>query len=191
MASLPRDERDASGPARVRPPLQPSDEEWTPLVYAELRSLAARVLRRRSGELLLQATAIVHEAYLRLCEQKCIDTSGRALFCARASRLIRHIVVDHVRRRRRSRQSAGRRGTALESEARAESERSEDALVALDAGLKTLEALDARQSRIAELRFFGGLTVEETASALGLSPRTVDGQWRVARAFLESHAAGR
>jgi RNA polymerase sigma factor (TIGR02999 family) len=191
MASLPRDEREAPGPGRARPPLQPSDEEWTPLVYAELRSLAARVLRRRSGDVMLQATAIVHEAYLRLCEQKCIDTSGRALFCARAARLIRHIVVDHVRRRRRSRRSAGPESTALEREAWADVERSEDALVALDAGLKALEALDARQSRIAELRFFGGLTVEETASALGLPPRTVDGEWRVARAFLESRAAGR
>jgi RNA polymerase sigma factor (TIGR02999 family) len=152
-----------------------------PLVYTELRKLAASYLRVERPDHTLQPTALVHEAYLRLVDQRSVNWQNRAHFFGIAAQMMRRILVDHARRRQAAkRDGATYRLYTSEEEATAR----DPELLALDEALSGLEALDARQARIVELRFFGGLTVEETAEVAGVSPATVKREWRTARAWL-------
>jgi len=155
-----------------------------PLVYDELRRLADRYLRRERPGHTLQATALVHEAYLQLVDQKNVEWQNRAHFIGVAAQLMRRILVEHARRHHAEKRGGGEPNVTLD-EALEWSAGREVALVALDDALNALAALDPQQGRIVELRFFGGLTVDETAEALGVSPRTVDREWRMARAWLQ------
>jgi RNA polymerase sigma factor (TIGR02999 family) len=155
-------------------------ERLMPLVYAELRRLAASYLRVEREDHTLQPTALVHEAYLRLIDQRGVNWQNRAHFFGIAAQMMRRILVDHARRRH----AAKRDASALLLQVSDEDGSRDPELLALDAALSGLESLDARQARIVELRFFGGLTVEETAEVAGVSPATVKREWRTARAWL-------
>ena len=153
-----------------------------PLVYREFRERAHNQLaRRRPGET-LSTTALVNEAYLKLVDSAHQSYQDRIHFFAVASRAMRQILVDYARRNMAEKRGSGRVVT-LEPDAVANPDRAEE-LIALDEGLEQLEKLDPRLVRTVELRFFGGLSVEETADALGVSPRTVKRDWQRARAFL-------
>jgi RNA polymerase sigma factor (TIGR02999 family) len=154
-----------------------------PFVHAELRRLARRAMRGERSDHTLQTTALVNEAYLRLVDLTRVRWADRAHFFAISARLMRHILVDHARARRvLKRGGAVARVTLHEGLAPAQ-ERGMD-LVALDDALEALAALDPRKSRVIEMRFFGGLTVQETAAALHVSPETVMRDWRLAKAWL-------
>ena len=166
-------------------------EQLTPLVYDELRRLAARYLRRERPGQTLQSTELVHEAYLRLIDQRSVQWQNRAHFFGIAAQMIRRILVDHAR----SRQARKRGGTAYrvtldEAIAAAPEQRDLD-LVALDEALNQLSLIDPQQGRIVEMRFFGGLSIEETAEALRISPATVKRDWTMARAWLFRELSGR
>lgn len=153
-----------------------------PLVYDDLRDRAHRQLARgRSGDT-LATTALVHEAYLKLAGSAHLSYQNRAHFFAVASKAMRQILVDYVRRNRAGKRGGGRAVT-LDPEAVASADRGEE-LIALDAALAELERVDERLAKTVELRFFGGLSVEETAEVMDMSPRTVKRDWRKARAFL-------
>jgi RNA polymerase sigma factor (TIGR02999 family) len=162
--------------------------ELVPLVYRELRRLAAAYLRRERRDHTLQPTALVHEAYLRLVDQARVDCHTRAQFFGIAANLMRQILVNHAKRHRAAKRGGGNRVT-LEEAAGVVLQR-EANLIALDGALERLALLDPRQSRIVELRFFGGLTEDEVAEIVGVSPFTVKRDWRIARAVLydELHA---
>jgi len=154
-----------------------------PLVYDELRHIASRQLRQERGGHTLQATAVVHEAYLRLRGQAGFEWPSRAHFFAFAAHLIRRILVDHARHRNRAKRGGGlERVTLAEAEDLA-LDRAPD-LVALDEALTHLESLDPRKAAVVELRFFAGLTLDETAEHLGVSSETVGREWRRAKAWL-------
>lgn len=157
-------------------------EQVMPLVYDHLRRIAARHLRGR-GDQTLQATAIVHEAYLRLQGQEPVPWSSRAHFYAFAAHMIRQIIVDHARRRHRLKRG-GRAARVTLSEAMAWEEAKSPDVLALDQALARLEEIDRRKATIVELRFFAGMTIEETAGQLGISVETVGREWRRARAWL-------
>ena len=163
-------------------------DKLLPLVYAELRRRAARHLRRERAGHTLQPTALVHEACLRLMGQK-VAWQSRAQFFGLASQMMRRILVDHARGRQAGKRSGGWKRVELE-EAVAISEQRDLDLVLVDQALEELAALDARQARLVELRFFGGLTVEETAEVLSISPATVKREWSSARAWLYQRVAG-
>lgn len=154
-----------------------------PIVYDELRRLAGGYMRRERREHTLQPTALVHEAYLKLIEQRAVDWQGRAHFFAIAAQTMRRILVDHARGHLRDKRGGGMIPVPLE-EALVFSPEQSSELVRLDASLERLAKLDPRQSRIVELRFFGGLTVEQTAELLGISPKTVKRDWSMAKAWL-------
>lgn len=155
-----------------------------PLVYDELRRLADSYLRRERPDHTLQPTALVNEAYLRLVDQTRASLRDRSHFFAVAARQMRRVLVDHARRHDAEKRGGGARRVSLdEAVDQAQDPRDLD-LVALDAALDKLAELDARQARIVELRYFGGLTVEETAEALGVSATTVKDDWQSARAWL-------
>ncbi len=156
-------------------------DRLTPLVYEELRQLAAGCLRRERPEHSLQPTALVHEAYLRLVGQQNPRWQDRAHFFGVAARLMRQILVDHARRGRAAKR-AGRR-VSLDDTVNFALERSAD-LLALDDALSALEKLDARKCKAVELRYFGGLSMEETARALEVSPVTVRRDLRMAETWL-------
>lgn len=157
-------------------------EALVPLVYKELRDIARRHLQRERPGHTLQSAALVHEAYLRMLDQRPFDTENRAHFLAVASRLMRQILVDHARSH-----GAAKRGAEITVQLDVSlvlpQVRSTD-LVALDDALNGLAALDEQQGRIVELRFFGGLATEEIADVLGISPSTVKRDWNVAKAWL-------
>jgi RNA polymerase sigma factor (TIGR02999 family) len=154
-----------------------------PLVYDELRQIASRQLRQERGSHTLQATAVVHEAYLRLRGQAGFEWPSRAHFFAFAAHLIRRILVDHARHRNRAKRGGGMEKVTLAEAADLALERAPD-LVALDEALTNLEALDPRKAAVVELRFFAGLSLDETAEQLGLSAETVGREWRRAKAWL-------
>jgi RNA polymerase sigma factor (TIGR02999 family) len=156
----------------------------TPLVYAELHRLAGRALARERPDHTLQATALVHEAFLRLHGGQPAACRDRIHFFTLAARLMRHILVDHARCLQAARRGAGAVKLSLEAIGELPADDPPTDLVALDAALGELEAADSRKARVIELRFFGGLTVEETAAALGVSMPTVILDTRLARAFL-------
>jgi RNA polymerase sigma factor (TIGR02999 family) len=161
-----------------------------PLVYAELRKLAHHYLRAERSGATLQSTALVHEAYLRLVKQEPVDWQSRSHFFGVASRLIRQILVDQARKRNVAQRGEGDLRLVYE-EAWNGSPPGEVDLLLLDDALTALSRLDERQSRIVELRFFGGLSVEETAVALDISERTVKREWASARAWLFHQLDGR
>jgi RNA polymerase sigma factor (TIGR02999 family) len=158
-------------------------ERLIPLVYGELRRQAARYLRREREGHTLQPTALVNEAYLRLADQRDVEWQNRAHFFGVAAQIMRRILVDYARRRRRDKRGAGLTPVVFD-EALAMAEARDLDLVALDDALSALAKLDERQSRIVEMRFFAGLEVEEVAEALGVSTATVKRDWSVARAWL-------
>lgn len=154
-----------------------------PCVYEELRALAARHLRGQPPGQSLQATMLVHEAFLRLVDQSNTVAEDRAHFLAVASKAMRSVLIDHVRRRTAQKRGGGRRRVPLDDTVAAYEARSGD-LMALDEALIELAAIDEQFARIVELRFFGGLSVDETAETLGISTRTAERDWRMARAWL-------
>ena len=158
-------------------------EELAPLVYDELRRLAHRQLRREGVGHTLQATALVHEAYLRLIEQRHVRWQNRAHFFGVASQMMRRILVNYARDRRALKRGGSAPKLPL-NEALAWAPAREVELVALDEALTRLAAIDPQKSRIIELRFFAGATNEETAEVLGVSPATVKNKWNLARAWL-------
>jgi RNA polymerase sigma factor (TIGR02999 family) len=158
-------------------------DELLPLVYAELRRIAARHLRRERVGHTLQPTALVNEAYLRLVDQRHVDWENRAHFFGAAAHLMRRILVDHARRRGASKRGEGMRALSLE-DAHDVPAPAEVAVTDLDRSLTRLEEADADLARIVELRAFGGLTIEEAAQVLKVSPATVKRDWRTARAWL-------
>jgi RNA polymerase sigma factor (TIGR02999 family) len=160
-----------------------------PLIHAELRQLAASYMRRERPDHTLQATALVNEAFLKLVDQRAVRWQNRAHFFGIAAQAMRRILVDHARAHASHKRGSGQRPVPLEEAAEAGQMTSTD-LLALDEALTRLASLDPRQSRIVELRFFGGLTMDETAEALQISPATVGREWTVARAWLYSELRG-
>lgn len=154
-----------------------------PLVHAELRRMARRQMRREREDHTLQTTALVNEVYLRLIDVSRIRWQDRAHFFAMAARLMRRVLVDHARSRRYQKRGGGAVRVSLSHALEMQEERAPD-IVALDDALDALAKVDARKSRVVELRFFGGLSVAETAEALGVSPETVMRDWRLAKAWL-------
>ena len=154
-----------------------------PMIYDELRRIASRQLRRERGDHTLQATAIVNEAYLRLDGAEGFSWPSRAHFFAFASHLIRRILVDYARHQNRLKRGGKAEKVSLAEVSDLAAVKSADVL-ALDEALASLEAIDPRKAAVVELRFFGGLTLEETATQLGISPETVGREWRRAKAWL-------
>ena len=154
-----------------------------PLVYDELRRLASRYLRNERSGHTLQTTALVHEAYLKLVDQKNTSWENRVQFFAAAAQVMRHILVDYARSRRAFKRGGDYCRLSL-NDAIISSEEKDPDLLTLHEALDNLSAIDTQQSRVVELRVFGGLTVEETAEALGISPRTVKREWSMAKAWL-------
>jgi RNA polymerase sigma factor (TIGR02999 family) len=178
--------------------------ELMPLVYSELRRLADRHLRSERLNHTLQRTALVHEAYLRLISQKDASWQGRAHFIGLASQLMRRILVDHARGRLSAKRGGGATPVSLDAtgvvlagsddegagvEALALAANPSIDLAGIDSALRRLESLDPEQGRIVELRFFGGLSIEETAQVVGVSPATVKREWVLARAWLRRELA--
>jgi RNA polymerase sigma factor (TIGR02999 family) len=160
-------------------------DKLMPLVYDELHHLADRYLRRERPDHTIQATALVNEAFIKLIEQKEVQWQNRAHFFGIAAQLMRRILVDHARARYAEKR--GGEGYKLSlNEAIGLPEKRDLDLVALDDALNSLASRDERKSKIVELRFFGGLTIEETAEVLGISLDTVKRDWRMARAWLYS-----
>jgi len=153
-----------------------------PIIYDELRRVAHQYLHREHPDQTLQTTALVHEAYLKLIDQRSVNWQNRAHFFAIAAQAMRRILIDNARRR-----TAGKRGKgekiSLEDVATVSTQKHQS-LLALDEALHELEKIDPQQSRIIELRYFGGLTIEETATAMDISPATVKREWAMARAWL-------
>jgi len=166
-----------------------------PLVYDEVHALAHRHRRRWQGDETLNTTALVHEAYLKLAHRDHLGVDGRAHFLALAARAMRQILINHAEAQQARKRGGNLRRVSLTAAGvpgdRDESAEDEaDILVALDAALRQLAMLHARQARVVECRFFGGLTIEETAAALGVAPRTVKRDWAVAQAWLHARLDG-
>lgn len=153
-----------------------------PLVYDELRRLAGHYMREERVDHTLQPTALVHEAYLKLADQRRVQWAGRTHFVAVAATAMRRILLDHARRHKAEKRGGGRKATLEDGLAVTPDEQVD--ILALDEALTRLEAVDPRQARLVELRFFGGLNIEETAEALDVSPTTIKRDWRFARAWL-------
>ncbi len=171
-----------------------------PLVYEELRTMAARHLRGERQAHTLQRTALVHEAFLRMVDQNQVDWQGRSQFFGLASQMMRRILVDHARRRLAQKRGGSAQRLSLDEIAPGDDQDpaarpafdplvlSDDPrvdLAAIDTALKRLEAMDPKQGRLVELRFFGGLSISDTAEVLGVSAATVKREWAVARAWLQ------
>ena len=165
-------------------------DRLTPLVYAELHRLAHFYMGRERPGHTLQTTALVNEAYLQVVEQKGLHWQNRAHSFGIAARLMRHILVDYARERNSAKRGGGARRLSLDDVAELSEEKASE-VVSLDDALNTLAEVDPQQSRIVELRFFAGLTVEETAEVLGISPATVKRDWAMAKAWLYHEIGGR
>ena len=161
------------------PPL----DELVPQIFDELRDLARRELSREHDRFTLQTTDLVHEAYLRLATNQRVTSRGRPYFYAAASRAMRQVLIEAARRRGAAKRGAGAKLISLDDQAGAVDAYG-DELVELDLALVELEKRNPRHARVVECRFFGGMTVEDVAEALGISPRTVKSDWAIARAWL-------
>lgn len=161
-------------------------ERLMPLVYDELHRRAASYMRQERPDHTLQPTALVHEAYLKLVEQRGTTFKNRAHFFAVAATLMRRILIDHARARLSAKRGGEQSTVALEYAEQLHTN-TPRGLVAIDEALKQLETLDPLQEQIVEMRFFGGLTVKETAEVLGVSTRTIEREWTIARAWLYIH----
>jgi RNA polymerase sigma factor (TIGR02999 family) len=162
-------------------------DELVPIVYSELRRLAQYHLKGDRAQHSLQATALTHEVFLRLFGYQRVDWQNRAHFFAMASRIMRRVLVEHARRRQAGKRNPAQRVTLAEGHARTEALDVE--VLSLHQVLSKLEAKDPRQSRVVELRYFGGLDIDETAEVLGVSPATVKRDWRVAKLWLRRELA--
>jgi len=158
-------------------------DKLTPLVYEELRRMAHRYMSRERPGHTLQTTALVNEAYLRLVNREAVQWQNRAHFFGIAAQVMRHILVDHARSHAYQKRGGGNQTISLDEAMVVSQERAAE-VVALDDVLKELANIDPQQSRIVELRFFGGLTIEETAVVVGLSPATIKREWSTAKAWL-------
>ncbi|HEY0459107.1 MAG TPA: sigma-70 family RNA polymerase sigma factor [Pyrinomonadaceae bacterium] len=157
-------------------------DELLPLVYGELRRLAHSYLKSERKDLTLQTTALVHEAYLKLIDQRSVNFQNRAQFFALSATAMRRILLDNARRHTAEKRGSGEK-VFLADIAEIPSDASEK-LIELDLALQELEEFDAKQAKIIELRYFGGMTIEETAEVLKISPATVKREWTMARAWL-------
>jgi RNA polymerase sigma factor (TIGR02999 family) len=155
-----------------------------PAVYDELRQLAANYLRRERTDHTLQPTALVHESYLRLLSQKTVDWSNRLEFLSIAARMMRRILADHAIARKAEKRGGGAPKVQLDAALDFCNDRAID-VAAVDHALRDLEAMDPRQAHLVELRFFGGLTIDETAEVMAISPATVKREWMTARRWLQ------
>ena len=158
-------------------------DQLLPLVYAELRRVAARQLRGERADHTLQATALVHEVFIRLVDQRQVDWQDRAHFFGVAANVMRRILVDHARRHSATKRGDGARCLAID-EARDVAASNEMSVLVLDQALDRLATIDAELAKIVELRAFGGLTIEEAAHVLNVSPSTAKRDWRTAKAWL-------
>lgn len=158
-------------------------QKLMPLVYQELHDVAERFLQKERKGHTLQPTALVHEAYLRLVDQNRVDWRGRTHFVAAGAAMMRRILIDHARTKRRSKRGGGWGRVALDEAAGPETKGEVELLDLIDA-IEALAAVDPDQARVVELRFFGGLTVEEVADFLGVSKRKVEADWTHAKAWL-------
>ena len=165
-----------------------SAAEWTSLLYAELRRLAGHYMQHERANHTLQATALVHEVYLRLADQQGIHWRSRNEFMAAAASVMRRFLIDYSRKHQSGRRGGSATKVYLEEAAMPGRSRPTD-VVALDEALTRLAAVDKQQARLVELRFFGGLSIEEVASVLELSPATVKRHWNVAKAWLARELA--
>lgn len=159
-------------------------DELISLVYPELRRIARLFMRRENPQHTLQTSALINEAYLRLVDQQAVAWNDRAHFFAVAAQVMRHILIDHARRHRYAKRGGGAQRVDLDSVVVAAADERATEFVALDEALKRLAKIDPRKEKIVELRFFGGLTVEETAEVMKVSEITVKRDWRSARAWL-------
>lgn len=164
-------------------------QQLMPLVYDELRALARNLLRAERGGLTLQPTALVHEAYLRLVDQSRVDWQGRTHFLAVGAVAMRRVLIDYMRTRKRVKRGGHQQRVALEDTV-LDTPPGAIEFLDLNDALEELARLDPDQAAIVELRFFGGLTVEEVASLLGFSKRKVESEWTHAKAWLKSRLAG-
>ena len=164
---------------------QEAREALIPVVYDELRRLARARLWRERPDHTFESAALVNEAYLRLVRQQSPNWRNRTHFFAAAAQLMRHILVDHARGRRAAKRGAGAPRLALDPEIAPAREQREIDVVALDDALTRLANMDPEQGRLVELRYFGGLSIEETAAVMGTSPATVKREWATARAWLK------
>lgn len=164
-------------------------DELIPLVYEELRRQAARYLRHERRDHTLQTTALIHEAYVRLVDQKDVRWQNRAHFFGVAAQLMRRILVDHARKNRALKRGGPADNLPLEEAATVSAGTDVD-LVVLDEALTKLAAMDERKSRVVELKYFGGLTAEEAAEVLRVSPATIRHDWTLAKAWLRREIAG-
>lgn len=159
--------------------------ELTPLVYTELRNVAAAYLRRERPDHTLQATALVNEAYLRLIGKKPSHWQGRKHFYGIAARLMRQVLVEHARKHKAGKRGGGRMNVTLEHFEEVSNTPDVD-ILAVHQALERLASFDEQQARIVELRFFGGLSIEEAAETLGIGHATVEREWKMARAWLRN-----
>jgi RNA polymerase sigma factor (TIGR02999 family) len=159
-------------------------DQLMPLVYAELRAIAGRYLSRERADHTLQSTSLVHEAYFKLIDQRHAQWQNRAHFLGIAAQMMRRILVDHARTAHRLKRGGTLPTLSLDAAVEASTPAREIDLLALDEALDRLAIIDPQQSRLVELRFFSGLTIEEAAIALGTSPGTVKREWTTARAWL-------
>ena len=158
-------------------------DQLLPLVYEELRRQAKSYMRRERSDHTLQSTALVHETYLRLVDQTRVQWKNRAHFFGVAAQLMRRIVVKHAEKRRTAKRGGEVRKVSLDEAVVLSTERAAE-MIALDKALTRLTTLDPQLGRVVELRFFGGLTIEETAEVLEVSPATIKREWRTAKAWL-------
>lgn len=160
-------------------------DDLIPLVNAELRRLARHYMARENPGHTLQTSALINEAYIRLIDQQSMPWQNRGHFFGVAAKVMRHILIDHARKHHYAKRGGGVRNVSLSEAVAVTDKRSQD-LIALDDALKILATLDPRKSEIIELRFFGGLNIEETAETLKISPITVTREWRSAKAWLRN-----
>ena len=164
-------------------------DKLMPLVYEELHRLAHHYMARERPEHTLQTSALVNEAYLRLVDQENVPWQNRAQFFGIAAKLMRQILVDHARQRHRAKRGGNARQVSLDEAVIVSPERAGE-MMALDEALESLASFDQRKSQILELRFFGGLSIDETAEVLGVSPGTVMRDWTLAKAWLRIQMTG-
>jgi RNA polymerase sigma factor (TIGR02999 family) len=164
-------------------------DKLVPLVYDELRRQAARYLRREKPGHTLQTTALIHEAYVRLVDQRNVQWQNRAHFFGIAAQMMRRILVDHARTKKRVKRGGSDIKVSLD-DAKVAGKGQDLDVVEVDEALTRLAKIDEQQSRVVELRFFSGLTVEETAEVMGISPATVKRDWSMAKAWLHRELSG-
>jgi RNA polymerase sigma-70 factor, ECF subfamily len=165
-------------------------EQFMPLIYDELRRQAHRYLNRERANHTLQTTALVHEAYLRLADQRDVKWQNRSHFFGLAAQMMRRILVNYAVSRKREKRGGANEDISLDETIAIAAEKTDVDLMALDEALTRLEKMDARQARVVELRYFSGLNIEETAEVLDISPATVKREWSMAKAWLKAELSG-